>query len=1035
MKKTLSLILCLTMILTFMPTGSVWASDEVSETEYISKTIDITSPKIGKNFYNDTNSTVFCRPAFAKAGDEINLGWGYLYSSSNHIIIDLEDMRDTTKFNWKDTTWASPKNTLTWNGIDYLMNVESATTGSGALDLSGWNYVQYDIEEGHYDKISLLANGTTTTTDKGIGVLLTYTDGSEFKSTDPVYIGNQSVIKSNAQLWKGFEVGAVSAVYYTTSEKKAVTKISADTASNCINVYDVKVDSAKTLKSVMLFGGNVKASVSEDGSYTLEQDTADEYAGSNVFAITAVTTQDLIDKYAPISKTIDISSYSNKISMANLGDANIKANYNSLALGNQEDKYLIDIDSIKSSPIWKEAWTDSMTSNTATFNGIDYKIPVVSANNGGKAGFETGDSNITLSIESGYYTDIKLLANSWNGVGVYTNYEKQLPIGIILNYADGTQEYKTTENIYGPFKASENALSFTTIVLNGSLWGTSTLTASSKDTKNAYMHLYEVSVDSEKELKSITVLSKNKKATQDGNSVTIEDGSGTHSQAAIFAITAVTNQMTIDNGAVLEEEAAKANALSELKELVSEISVDSLDYNSYTTIEGLNKAIEKCEGYGISIDSETQSKITAIKAKWGSFVSVPFAMTNNLNIMAYADYNSSFEVNYNHLGMWTSKAISLKDMQKLSYDGDVLTFKGLKYNMPVKQSPEAVARNNGVAQDYNYSVTPGYYKAVKIMANGYRGKNAPNAQYAATTTQAGALFKLIYDDGSYEYKETDTIHYCTDGSIKTASYWNGIEVPAVSLTGLNNGCDGTATAGSENSGDYIYINSYEISANPDKRLLSITIVGMNSEEGKAYVNSQENRVDSTIANANIFAMTGVMATDENSENYNTAINALLNTIGDASSLTYTEANFKNISKLTSLVNDAKSVNVAVEKENEVNAILTAWANCQSDLMLISPESSDIAFSDNVLSAVVTAANRKSDNAVSGVAIIALYDNATNKFLDMITADKSFEKNTQVEISGEFDIRNYEGVTSFGVKCFVWDTLTDIKALMNPVTLQ
>lgn len=301
-----------------------------------------------------------------------------------------------------------------------------------------------------------------------------------------------------------------------------------------------------------------------------------------VISLTPVTQAFAEDSDEYISTPIEISeSDCNKQSMVGFGEQ-VKANYSCLSYhGTNTHPYLlIDINDVKNNEklTWKEEWTDGKTVNTATYNGIDYKMIVKSAANGGKAGIRMENSDKEFDVTDGHYTGIKILANSLNGVGSNL-WNLSLNTGIVLNYSDGTQEYKETGVVYDPFNRSDNCIAFKTIRMNGSLWSEATRTAGNEnDSTPAYMHILEIPVNYEKELVSIKVLSEKTKAVQSGNSVTLSTVANSHSGTAIFAMTAVVSKNVLSD-----------KLKSELENVIlankgNDISTDSGFYSSVKAI-------------------------------------------------------------------------------------------------------------------------------------------------------------------------------------------------------------------------------------------------------------------------------------------------------------------------------------------------------------------------------------------------------------------------------------------------------------------
>lgn len=1041
MKKHLSLILCLAMILTFVPFGTALASEDTATegTEnpiYISETIDITSPAKAFNVYSNQTGNAFTKKAFAKENETASLGWDYLYSYNQSHIIDIDDMKDTIKFNWKDTAWTSAKNTLTYNGIDYVMNVVSATEGRSALDLSSWYYAQYNVTENHYDKISILANGVSNgNTTKTLGVVLNYTDGSVVTNTDPVYWGMDSNIK-NQSFWKGFEVSGVS-TSDVDSNRCPSGSFSKATATHYINAYEVEVDSTKTLKSIVLLGANIGTTVS-DGNVTYSQ-AQGTHAGTNIFAITAVTTQETLnavtlskletainaidvdslayndaskilmknlytaikecqndnitipeekqtkideinkkwDTLKPISKSIVIpdAKYTKAI-YANFGET-INLSWNNAFAVNYA--FAVHLNSFKGNNdlIWKNQWKkgtdgkylDTDYRNTLILNDIDYNLV---ARNGGGALDLGNKTTIDFDVEQGHYDKVSILAG-----GNTQDNSRNKKIGVVLTYDDGTQEYKTTDYVYGAFYKSDNGFEVSKVSFSGGNGFNGVYTTGTEANGTFAYNVYDIEVNSAKTLKKIGIAGCNAGVTvNDDGTVTVAEANGTHANANIFAVTAVTTQET------------------------------------YKKNKPINETIDISKDY---------------------------------HILSYTDYNETFEVNYDHLGMYSYFAISLQNMKNdYTWDKDynVLTWNGVNYRMPVRQSVSEVkddpdseedetvqkvagAINNGGNKAFTYSVTPSYYEKINVMANGYGGRYS---QLQGNNITSGAVIKLTYEDGTSEYKETETVYQYANGNIEKESFYstiNTIKVPAVKLTGLNNGCLGTATSESQNYSDqygnaYIYIQPYEITVDSTKRLTSVTVVGTGSDADAEYISSRTQG----IANTNIFGMTAITSNSTVETSANVEIGTILGTL-DKENLTYNSENFEKISKLTKLLDLCEENGYTVENETQVNEMLTAWENCQKATMQIVSTSYERNDSGNEVTLSVTA--KAIENTTNATVIFAIYNKTNNNLLEVYNENKTFETTSVVSLSHTFDTSSYDA-TQYVVKCFVWNSLTGEDAL-------
>lgn len=1046
MKKHLSLILCLAMILTFVPFGTVLASEDTAtegtdNPTYISETIDI------------SKSSSFSKMAFGKIGETFAMNYHYLYADLNQsFIFDIEKFKANTELTWKeDWTEGKTDNVLVRDGVDYAMILKS-NGGSSALDVSGANIPEFSVTENYYEKINILANGAfnSQSGQYPIGVILTYKDGTQvYKQTQKIYFGCDTGNLKNQTYWNGFESGNAS---NSGMVSDAGTVAERSDSSN-LNVYSVEVNPEKILNKIQFIGNN-KIVTEANGACTISDRTsadAQQNAVANVFAVTAVTTQETLDAVVlnelktavnainvdaltydkdgknamealgrayrkcqkdniaidsetqtavdninakwdavkPISTTIDISANAKtgKRAFAKENDS-ILLYYNYLYNHSNEMRHIMDINSLKNNISLNWADKDFSTPiNTLSWNGIDYKwyIDSASNNNAGGALDLSGWNYYTYNVTETYYDKISMFANG----GAIGTPEKG--IGVILTYSDGTTEYKTTSPVYEGLDSNVKSSSYWNgfevdgLWINTANYVTTAGTAMKTSATTHYINTYEVAVDNQKTLKSVTVMARGVEAQQDGNrmyspKVDTTNSTYPHANTNIFAITAVTTQET------------------------------------YKKNKPINETIDLSKDY---------------------------------HILAYTDYNKTFEVKYDHLGQYSNFAISLQNMKNdYTWDNDynVLTWNGVKYYMPVRQSVSAVkdnpemeedetvqkvagAINNGGNKAFTYSVTPSYYEKINVMANGYGGKYS---QLQDEDITSGAVIKLIYEDGTSEYKETETVYQYTNGNIEKESFYsaiNTIKVPAVKLTGLNNGCLGTATSESQNYSDqygeaYVYIQPYEITVDSTKRLTSVTVVGTSSEADAEYIAKRKQEKGYDIANTNIFAMTAITSNSIVETSANAEISTILGTLSK-DNLTYNSENFEKISKLTKLLALCEENGYTVEKETDAKGMLTAWENCQKATMQVVPISYERIDNGNAVTLSVTA--KAIENITDAVVIFAIYDKTNNKLLEVYNENKNFETTSAASLSHTFDTSSYDA-TQYVVKCFVWNSLTGEDAL-------
>lgn len=565
---------------------------------------------------------------FANYNESVSGWWesSLSYLNSQKRIMSLKSFKDGDgNFTWK-TSWQKDgngnyldseiTNTAVLDGIEYNMTVQSATKGGSAYEFNNHNEANYTLTEGYYSDISLLLDGplgkeyysSNQNAITKLTIQLNYADGSNEKVTtadihNSYYSGSGSYMK-------------VATLNATTANN--VTTFAGENSGADVYIisYSVPVDKNKKLTSFTI--------LTEGGH-------------ANIFAITALTNKGLQqksedEKVVSVPVKIADSLYTRKV-YSNFGET-AKVAWNMFSYGRTANIYLDGFKNKQQNTSgyglvnydWKNAWGKNDKRNTLIMDstGIEYDMYLESSQNGGGAVDASGNAGVlSFDVSDNYYEKISLLLSGITGIG-YNNATTDKGLQIVLTYADGTEELKTTDGLYNGWSngverdeklkngflrlnviqeiSSESAPQGDTTYEKTTTFGTE-LTS-----YPAFITAYEVEVNKEKLLEKISVISGNTKAGLNNNGKCVYTyESGANSGANLFAITAVSTKGTMEK-----------NKTTELTALVNGITADSLTYTRENAgkVSCINKLYKALTADGITLDSGLTAKISDINSKW-----------------------------------------------------------------------------------------------------------------------------------------------------------------------------------------------------------------------------------------------------------------------------------------------------------------------------------------------------------------------------------------------------------------------------------
>lgn len=1005
MKKILSLVLCVTLFSVLLPFGGVIASEETVTSEYISVPVEIA----------DSLRNVVL---FADYGDVLNfvhyensLSFDGIAKTS---VMSIQGFKGATttqhgkiNYSWKNQ-WqkgtdgkyldSDNKNTLILSGIEYDMTVNSADQGSSAIELNGNQKPEFSVESGYYSKVNFLAQSVlgvgynSTTTNGGLDVTLTYEDGSkEEKNTGAIYSSVSNAVENLGEPYIMADI--IKGTADSTAKTTTFATTSPEWTYSYIKPYSVDVDSDKKLKSITVNGK----------------------VNTTLFAITALTTKDLQDKFEN-EKTVSVPVMISKDLFTRqvfteYGDTvNISWNMLGASAGKE---HLMSVKSMKLGGAdsygnsekafsWKREWkknTDGSfdrtdTDNTAIFDNIEYDMYVVSgATHGGAVDATGNNKTFSFDITPGYYTGISMLANN-------TGSSKGTGFGVVLKYSDGSEELVKTSDLYGALQDNDadklaNRMQIRTIALSeqntsDSGYEKANTYTTDENTENwvqAYIVPVTATVDSTKKLTGITLVCGNTSATkgEDGK-YTFAQQNGVYGNGNLYAITAVTNkglQQKLEDEKVVSVPVKIADSLYTRKVYANFGETAELWYNMFAASKDAN----------IHLDS--------------------------FKNVAQTKYGKN---NYSWKNAWGES------------DRNTLIFNDTGYDMYVKSSATGGGSvdASGNAGVLSFDVEDNYYEKISMLLSGITGIGYNNA-----TTDKGLQIVLTYADGTEDLKNTGDLYYTFSNKVEQLGR------PFMMLNAVSKTSEETVNSktverkvtfgSSVEDWVYAYIMPYEIEVNKDKLLEKVSVISGNTkatlgDNGKCTYSFEA----SANSGANLFAITAVTSKGTMKKDKTTELTALVNGI-TVDSLTYTRENAGKVSCINKLYKALTADGITLDSDltAKISDINSKWQTLSAQKPILIGEISNSTYTNGdytYLQVNATLINSAVESGISGDVFVALYDKTTNKLLEVKTiTSQSFAYGTEVTLNESFGI-NAIDIEKYEVKAFVWDSLSEMKPI-------
>lgn len=361
-------------------------------------------------------------------------------------------------------------------------------------------------------------------------------------------------------------------------------------------------------------------------------------------------------------------------------------------------------------------------------------------------------------------------------------------------------------------------------------------------------------------------------------------------------------------------------------------------------------------------------------------------ITKNDNYITYL-------YNYNNMHV----GIDIDEFKKMNLwanewkDGDTqntLKFNGYEFLMrvtPSRMKSDGTVEGDGIssvvfaaAKDplkFNISADGNNYSKIALLA----GKTMDD-KYGSGYPYAYAnmYVTLNYADGTFERKTADLSS--TEGTDRPAD-WKGIAAPATGYEPWKH-----------LSPDKAYISFYEFDIDTSKTLENVSV-----EMEQAAL---------------LYAMSFAMTKKEQMISY-------LN-----EKFAQNDVTDEEFATIIAYIDELTAAGFDVATEVTGYDKLPSFAEKTSNSIVMNNGGRTV--SENTMTVRAELENKWVTDAVSGYAIIALYDSATNQLLDVyITPEvKTFEKGSAVTVSHDFDISAYKNKT-IAVKCFVWNSFENM----------
>lgn len=695
-------------------------------------------------------------------------------------------------------------------------------------------------------------------------------------------------------------------------------------------------------------------------------------------AVTVAHAEETTDKI--VMKTVDLADYYNRPNVYRSDLSKVKYNDDGSVMTNADgviqqtgisgsagyagsfyyDYFIKDQDTYT----WKTPWTDDMTVNTLTTkSGTEFKLKVadgytapaesVAWSNYEAMGKVTKDEAFTtFDVEDGYYSTLKLLAN--------TNYSGASSSMLVkLNYADGSEVslkglnyFANKVNDDADKDADGNSIavisrrvrSITSAELTA---GVTELTPEMLD-GNGYIGEYSVIADKDKKLVSFGLLNSNYYLTTDAETGEyITDTSGEYVIAECAKKEDGTYELSADkrpHSTLLYAATLLTTESLELKNLKDNIEAeinalsDDLSYDDLAEYEAIQEKIDSYVALGGStgdFDSYSvfEEKYAAVKLL--EEVSIPYDMTGLYNVgriytseFTNGGGNAGYSGSFYYNDFISDKFITWKTPWSELSEGTIdntLISNGVEFDLRVVDwytdtTTNCVwwnsSTNANVDDDVftTFDVTDGKYKSFEILTN----SDKDNGNYI--------VVKLNYSNNTYTIKkyEVNSIANGVDSeavaTVASTRTWGEAETP-------EDLADTTARP-------YTWsgkIGHFSIPADETKTLVSVSIVNDNytleiAEDGTYTATKIENytsnsRYSQSLYAAAVYAMTLVSTKGEVIESKKAEIESKLNELPDFDSITTDDAEL--IEEIGVLIEEYKLAGGVAENEDFYGTYLYA----------------------------------------------------------------------------------------------------------------
>ena len=795
-KKVLSVTLGIAMLASQMP------AIVSAESNLISIPVDMTG------YYN--TGSIYT----SQEGYQGNAGYAGSFYYPQFIGKDGADCFINWKKQWTD---GMIDNTLSYQDVDFQLRVVDYNTTTKDNTPCIWKntstdsaFTTFDLKDGKYSSLELLANADTSGVAKKMLVKLDYTDGSV------EYALNSLPYLSNGRLNVG--------IYSRLS-----TNITAEIKQYSVGVvpkFSIPVDTDKTLASFSILNDTYSYATDDEGNVTIEPLSLEKINAeraengqsaltkltrysTNTFAaavyaatltmtaenarlqladeiaedIAALPENDAL-KYDDLSKinaisakvenlikaggtTADISNYAvfeaakKTVEGLELVDSivdlsgyynrgNIYTSGTDQGLAGCPGSF--DYEAFKALQYWTTPWTDGMSVNTLKFKNTLFELKVADYTKDQSEvvvsnGVNGGNEWVNIDVTDGHYNAVKFLANSSSPDN------NGAIFSVRLNYADGTVGYGTG-TLASYFTNTTNAVTdISSMIIGG-------------ENRKGGVRFIKYPVDITKTLKSVDILSW-------GCTLTETDGvysvTGTVKDNATYSL----------NMYAMTLESTKATRKSEIITTIED-AIDSIPnpptLDNKAELQNIAKLIEEAKAMGVTEDeiynySVYLQMLSIVDLLEPVDVIVDMADLYNINDIYTSDqdhkgvvsWSNSFDYDsFKALPNWLTPWTDGMKTNKLSYNNTTFKLKVVDFGSGDKDRSNVVmsnGKNNGETW-LNVDVDDNNYSAVKFLANS-----------SSTGSDNGYILsaRLNYSDGSFEYLTGKTAAFCSNANAHLSS--------------------------------------------------------------------------------------------------------------------------------------------------------------------------------------------------------------------------------------------------------------------------